>query len=117
MAFALLLALLDHASLAYSTVPFWVLVTAHSLTVVHAYRGATPYWLVSWLLGFLGAFGGGMSSALLLQVGRASRQHTGVPLRRRLPLPVLHLPHALRRTHPSQPWVCLHATRSACATR
>lgn len=68
MALALVLSLLNQASLAYHNVPFWVLVTAHSLTVVTAYRGYSPYWLVSWLLGFLGAFGGGMTSALLLQV-------------------------------------------------
>ena len=50
--------------------PLWLLVTAHTLTVCELYSGYTPYWAVSWLVCYLGAFGGGHTSAWLLQVSR-----------------------------------------------
>lgn len=64
---------LDQAALASLVVPLWVLIAGHVLTAVEATHGASPYWLVSWLLGFVAAYGGGTLSALLLQVRSAHR--------------------------------------------
>jgi hypothetical protein len=64
-----LLDLLDQAAVAYQSVPLWLLVTGHCLSVVTLFRGYSPFWLVGWLVGFIACFGGGTSSALLLQVG------------------------------------------------
>lgn len=63
---------LDRTALFAQTIPFWALVVGHSLTALDAMRGITDVWLVSWLLGFLAAYGGGSLSALLLQVRAAA---------------------------------------------
>jgi hypothetical protein len=65
---ASLCGLLDQAALASQRVPFWLLVTGLSLATADDYRSYTDYWLVSWLLTFLAGYGGGFSSAMLLQV-------------------------------------------------
>lgn len=64
-----LLLRLDQAAQASLALPVWALLAGHSLTAVDAMHGVSPFWLVSWLLGFVAAFGGGTLSALLLQVG------------------------------------------------
>ncbi|KAL4459047.1 hypothetical protein ABPG75_013912 [Micractinium tetrahymenae] len=75
---------LDQAALASLAVPIWVLLAGHSLTAVDALHGVSPFWLVSWLLGFTAAYGGGTLSALLLQnpgaaaVGLFSKNQLGV---------------------------------------
>ncbi|KAL4431927.1 hypothetical protein ABPG77_000194 [Micractinium sp. CCAP 211/92] len=58
---------LDQAAQASLAAPVWVLLAGHSLTAVDALHGLSPFWLVSWLLGFTAAYGGGTLSALLLQ--------------------------------------------------
>ena len=63
-----LLALLDRAALAPAAVPFWLLVVGHTLTAVELYRGYTRSWLVSWVVCYLAAFGGGLLTALLMMV-------------------------------------------------
>lgn len=65
-----LLAWLDRAALAPAAVPFWLLVAGHSLTAVEMFRGYTRSWLVSWLVCYLAAFGGGLLTALLMMVRR-----------------------------------------------
>lgn len=64
-----LLQLLDEAALLFTRAPFWLLVVGHSLTAVQLTSPAqNAFWLVSWLVGFLAAFGGGTATALLMQV-------------------------------------------------
>jgi hypothetical protein len=65
---ASLCVLLDQAALASQRVPFWLLVTGLSLATADDYRSYTDCWLVSWLITFLAGYGGGFSSAMLLQV-------------------------------------------------
>ncbi len=66
-----LLAWLDRAALLPAAVPFWLLVAGHSLTAVEMFRGYTRSWLVSWLVCYLAAFGGGLLTALLMMVRRS----------------------------------------------
>jgi hypothetical protein len=63
-----LLLALDAAAFSITAIPFWLLLTGHSFSVLQKFRGFTPYWLVSWWTVFLAGFGGGTISALLLQV-------------------------------------------------
>ena len=65
---AQLLAWLERAALAPAAVPLWLLVAGHSLTAGELFRGYTRSWLVSWLVCYLAAFGGGLLTAMLMMV-------------------------------------------------
>ena len=69
---------LDKAALLPSATPFSVLLFGHCLSVLPLFRGFTPYWLVSLVIGFVAAFGGGTMSALMLQV-RHMHHHRRLP--------------------------------------
>lgn len=73
---AQLLAWLDRAALAPAAVPLWLLVAGHSLTAVELFRGYTRSWLVSWLVCYLAAFGGGLLTAMLMM----DRQQASIAL-------------------------------------
>lgn len=64
---------LDEAAVAFARVPFWALVAGHSLTAVElTSERLNAFWLISWLVGFLAAFGGGVATALLMMVRQGS---------------------------------------------